>query len=210
MHIAILCDFDDTISRINVGDFLYEQFASCGLEHALKWRKGEISSKQEFLSTFATVTASKEKMEAAISSVEIDPGFKSLIDFSSQMGYELAIVSDGLEWYISYVLAQHDIHDVPIYANQIHFEDGAYRFEFPWYRDETPLRGVCKPEIVRRFQNPGTKVVYIGDGLTDVDAVGVADFVYAKDNLLKHCIQQRIPAMPFTTLSEVVQNWIAS
>ena len=210
MSIAILCDFDDTISMLNVGDFLFKKFAGCGLEHTRRWERGEISSKEELIYTFATITASREEMEAAIASIEIDPGFKLLLDLSSQKGHQFAILSDGLEWYISYVLAQNNVRDVRIYANQIYFENGEYRFEFPWYRDETPMRGVCKPHIVRSFQSPSTKVVYIGDGLTDVDAVAFADFVYAKDYLLEHCLQQEIPVLKFNMISDVVENWIDS
>ena len=208
MRIVILCDFDKTICKINVEDVLFEKFAACGLEHTQRWEKGEISSKEELLYTFATITASKEEMENYISSVEIDPGFKSLLEFSFQKGYELAIVSDGLEWYISYILARHHIKGVPIYANQIYFENQGYRFEFPWYGEETPLRGVCKPEIVRSYQNPGTRVVYIGDGLTDVDVATVADIIFAKEVFLEHCLAHGIPAVPINSLSDVMENWI--
>jgi 2-hydroxy-3-keto-5-methylthiopentenyl-1-phosphate phosphatase len=205
---VILCDFDNTISRKNVANVLFEKFAGCGLEHTQRWEMGEISSKEEYMLNFAAITASKEEMESHISTVEIDPGFKSLLDFSFQKGYELAIVSDGLEWYISYILARHHIKDVPIYANYLYFENQGFRLEFPWYGEETPRVGVCKPEIVRSYQNPWTRVVYIGDGLSDVDVANVADIIFAKGVFLEHCLAHGIPAVCINSLSDVIENWI--
>ena len=206
--IVILCDFDNTITRKNVAEFIFEKFAGCGLEHSRRWEKGEISSKEEYVLNFATITASKEEMESYISSIEIDPDFKTLLDFSIEKGYKLAIVSDGLEWYISYILALHDIKDVTIYANYLYFENQGFRLEFPWYGEETPRFGVCKPEIVRSFQNPWTRVIYIGDGLTDVDVANVADIIFAKDVLLDYCLAHGIPAIGINSLSDVMENWI--
>ena len=205
---VILCDFDNTITRKNVADLIFEKFAGCGMQHTKRWEKGEISSREEYTLNFASITASKEEMESHISSIEIDPGFKTLLDFSVERGYKLAIVSDGLEWYISYILGLHHIKGVPIYANHLFFENQGFRLAFPWYGEETPLVGVCKPEIVRSYQNPCTRVVYIGDGLTDFDVAGIADFIFAKDVFYEYCMAHGIPAVRIHSLSDVVENWI--
>ncbi|MFW6116779.1 MAG: phosphoserine phosphatase, partial [bacterium] len=55
-------------------------------------------------------------------------------------------------------------------------------------------------------QTRGYRVVFIGDGLSDVEVAGVADFLYAKERLLKHCREHDISAVPFRTLKDVVED----
>ena len=77
--IAVLCDFDGTIALTQTLDFLYQHFAGCGMEFAHCWERGEISTPEEIRSTFATVTASKEEMEAALTGIRLDPGFRRFL-----------------------------------------------------------------------------------------------------------------------------------
>ena len=43
-------------------------------------------------------------------------------------------------------------------------------------------------------------MVFIGDGLSDLEAVHVADQVYARDELLEYCQEKDIPAIGFTSM----------
>jgi len=204
---AVLCDFDGTVCPTQMMDFLYMQFAASGMEFAQQWEWGEISTQEEIENTFATVDASREEMEAVLEIITIDPGFPRFLEYCRHNDISLAIVSDGLEWYIAYILARHGIHGVRIYANQIHFTPGGFRFEFPWYADETPMRGVCKPMIVRRYQEDGNKVVYVGDGMSDFDVVDVADIVFARDRLAKYAQERGVPVLKFTDCDDLLTKW---
>jgi hypothetical protein len=63
---AILCDFDGTVCPTQMMDFLYQHFAACGMEYAERWERGEISTQEEIESTFGSVSASREEMEAGV------------------------------------------------------------------------------------------------------------------------------------------------
>jgi 2,3-diketo-5-methylthio-1-phosphopentane phosphatase len=206
-QVVVLCDFDGTICTANTMDFLYRKFAGCGMAFAEKWERGEISTAEEIRSTFATVDASREEMEQALSTLEIDEGFHHFLAYCHQRGYHVAVVSDGLEWYIEYILGQHGISDLPIYANRIHFENAGFRFEFPWFHEDTPLRGVSKPRILLSYQDQGKKVVYIGDGKSDTDAIHEADLVYARGWLAEHCTELGIEAVVFDRFDELIPKW---
>lgn len=206
-HVVVLCDFDGTICTANTMDFLYHNFAACGMEFAEKWERGEISTAEELRSTFATVGASREEMERALSTLEIDEGFHRFLAHCQKRGYHVAVVSDGLEWYIEYILSQHGISGLPIYANRIHFENGDFRFEFPWFHEDTPLRGVSKPRILFSYQDQGKKVAYIGDGKSDTDAIHEADLVFARGWLAEHCTELGIEAVVFDRFDELILKW---
>jgi 2-hydroxy-3-keto-5-methylthiopentenyl-1-phosphate phosphatase len=206
---AFLCDFDGTICPTQMMDFLYQRFAACGMEFAERWGRGEISTQEEIESTFATIRAGREEMEAALDTIEIDPHFPALLEFCRSRDNSFAIVSDGLEWYIDYILARHGLCGVDIYANQIHFKGRGFGFNFPWYDDETPMRGVCKPRIVRRYQERGRKVVYAGDGESDFDVIGVADHIFARRKLASFAREQGVEFTGFEGCDDLLQKWRA-
>nr|MBC7243815.1 MtnX-like HAD-IB family phosphatase [Chloroflexota bacterium] len=206
-QVAVLCDFDGTATPCIVIDMLYRRFAapSC-LQMVKLWEQGKISTPEEMRACFATITAGRAEMEHLLDSVPLDPAFPDLVSFCQQQGYPFAIVSDGLTWYIRYILERHGIHHVQVYANEIHFGPDGLHLSFPWYSAESPLRGTSKLAFVRRYKAEGFQVVFIGDGLSDIEVVGAADVLFARASLLDYCREQRIPAMPFSNLSEVLDN----
>ena len=207
--LAFLCDFDGTVCPTQTMDFLYQRFAVCGMEFAERWERGEISTQEEIELTFGTISASREEMEVAVDTIEIDPHFPAFLEFCRNHEYSFAIVSDGLEWYIDYILAKHGIQEVEIFANQIHFEGGGFRFDFPWYDDETPMRGVCKPMIVRRYKERGMKVVYAGDGMSDFEVIGVADHIFARRRLAIYAREQGVDFVEFSDCRDLLEKWQA-
>jgi 2-hydroxy-3-keto-5-methylthiopentenyl-1-phosphate phosphatase len=207
--VAVLCDFDGTIVPCDTIGEIYRQFAapSCW-EFVQRWIRGEISTQEELQACFGTFKATRGEMESLLTTIPIDPAFPQFLGFCQEQGYRFAIVSDGLGWCIDYILTQYGIDDVTVYANAIHFEPDGFRFSFPWYHRESPMRGVSKSAIVRRYQMEGCTVVFIGDGLSDTDAVKVADVVYAREKLLEYCRQRGIQVVEFFDFSELLAKWV--
>ena len=189
---VILCDFDGTISTTETLGFLFSEFAESRFEYARQWVRGEIDMRDEIRLTFKTIKASKEEMQAALNKVEIDPGFPEFLEFGRKKGYTFAIISDGLEWYIQYLLQKYGISDIPIYANRILFNSDDFHFEFPWFDEETHRRGVCKPKIARAYRKHADTLVFVGDGRSDIDVIHEADIVYSKGWLAGYCFAKGI------------------
>ncbi len=206
-RIAVLLDFDGTVTTINVLDSLYEKFAGPSFRtHMERWQRSEISTMEEIEQVFKTVKATRQEMEAFLRTVQLDPGFISLLFFCRERDYPFAIVSDGLRWYIDYVLGIYSICISAVYASEIKFVDGGFRFDYPWFDPAYPMRSTAKPVIVKDYQRRGYKVVFVGDGLSDVDAAGVADIVYAKDILLQETIARGIVVKEFHDLHDVYKD----
>lgn len=204
---ALLTDFDGTVTTINVLDSLYEHFAGPSYRiHMERWNRGEISTMEEIEKVFSTVRASRQGMETFLRTVNIDPGFKPLLGYCREKTYPFAIVSDGLRWYIDYVLNNHGIERTNVYAGDIFFEEEDFRFEYPWFDPAYPLRSTAKPVIVKEYQRRGHRVIFVGDGLSDVEAAEIADVVYAKDVLLEITRERGIEAREFEDLFDVYQD----
>ncbi len=206
--VAVLCDFDGTVTQIDVTNALYLKFGDEVCKAAMnRWLRGEITTPQELRTCFPRMHARKEEMEAFLDTVPLDPGFERLVWFCRERGYRFAVLSDGLRWYIERILRRYGFDGLTVYANEIDFQEDGVRLSFPYHDPALPKRGTAKPNIVRRYQREGMGVAFIGDGLSDVEVAGVADVLYAKGRFLEHCREHEIPAIPFSELREVVENW---
>lgn len=205
--IAVLLDFDGTVTTINVLDSLYEKFAGPSFRtHMERWQRSEISTMEEIEQVFKTVKATRQEMESFLRSVQLDPGFISLLFFCRERGYPFAIVSDGLRWYIDYVLDIYSLSVSAVYASEIEFVDEGFSFKYPWFDPVYPMRSTAKPAIVKDYQRRGYKVVFVGDGLSDVEAAEVANVVYAKDVLLQETRARGIAVKEFQDLHDIFRD----
>jgi 2-hydroxy-3-keto-5-methylthiopentenyl-1-phosphate phosphatase len=208
MKIAVLADFDGTLTNVNVLETLYWKFGAPSCQEVVKrWDRGEISTMDEIYTCFSTFNATRVEMEDALRNIRVDPAIHQFLFFCRERGYPFAIVSDGLRWYIEFILKDNGIPNVTIYANEIEFVKNGFKFSFPWYDGLSPLRGVSKAKVVQSFQMKDYQVVFIGDGLSDTDAIHAADIVYARDGLLEYARLIGIVAKEFNGLSDIVNNW---
>ena len=205
--LAILSDFDGTIVPVNTLNYLLEHFNVPGWRDITnRWAQGEISLEDEYRLSFASVRASAAEMEDVLSTVPIDPAFPAFIDLCRQKGVPLAIVSDGLRWYIERILHHHGVGEIPIYACEIRFLDPGYTFEYPYFHPSTPLNGVSKRFLVQAYAQHYQPIVFIGDGHNDFKAAEVAGRVYARDRLLELSRQRGLPAVEFTSFADIASH----
>jgi len=78
--IAVLCDFDGTITIGGVLDLLYKEFAGPECWDLVQgWMRGELTTPQELQGCFASMNASRAQMEARLDTVRIDPSFPEFV-----------------------------------------------------------------------------------------------------------------------------------
>jgi 2-hydroxy-3-keto-5-methylthiopentenyl-1-phosphate phosphatase len=208
---AIISDFDGTIVPFNVLNYLLEHLSVPNWQDfTRRWAQGEISQDEEYTLSFATVRASAAEMEAILATVPIDPSFPPFVEQCSQHRVPIAIASDGLRWYIEYILQRHNVRAVPIYACEIRFLDPGYHFEYPYFHTSTPLSGTSKRALVQAYRQDYDPVIYIGDGNNDYLAAEVADRVYARDRLLEISRQRALPAIAFDNFAGISAHLFGS
>jgi 2,3-diketo-5-methylthio-1-phosphopentane phosphatase len=183
--VVILSDFDGTIVTANVLESLYGRFGTPLCQQATGlWDRGLISTQEELATCFGTFTATRQEMESHLETFRVEPAMHKLVRLCSKKQWAFAIVSDGLRWYVDFILKRNGFSGIDVYANDIEFLEPGYRFSFPHSDPSTPKRGVSKSAVVRTFQRLGYRVIFIGDGLSDTDTLSVADSVYAMGDLL--------------------------
>lgn len=205
---AVLTDYDDTAAVQNVAELLLGRFGAPDWPAVReRFHNGELSLKDYQEITFRDIRATKGEMQDFVgANAEFRPGFGALAEFCRQNGIPLAIVSQGLDFYIQPLVDGAGGSDIPIYAVTAKFgADGriaGYGYDFPY--PDAPERGNSKALIVQRYRQQGRYVFYAGDGRSDFEAGEVADAVFAHRQMAELCAAAGIAYTEFTDFFPVL------
>ena len=135
MKIAVLCDFDGTVARDDVGNLLFRTFSPNGesAEVVRRWKAGEISSRECLEKEASVARVSRNDLDGFLRDRDIDPYFKDFHDFARRRGMEVVIMSDGLDYYIEQLLVRNGLGHIQFYANRMSFTESGLAVAFPWY-----------------------------------------------------------------------------
>jgi 2-hydroxy-3-keto-5-methylthiopentenyl-1-phosphate phosphatase len=210
--IAILCDFDGTVARDDVGNLLFRTFSDLHecLDTVDQWKQGLISSRDCLAREASLAHVSRDALDQFIGARRLDPYFKDFVDFAGRRGMELVIVSDGLDYYIERMLLKAGVAHVDFFANVLHLDDHTLHVRFPYY-DLLDCRscGNCKTYHMEKYKAKGYFVVYIGNGLSDCCPSKYADFVFAKGDLLRYCNEKGIESAEFRNFRDVEREFLS-
>jgi 2,3-diketo-5-methylthio-1-phosphopentane phosphatase len=206
--LAILCDFDGTVAKGDVGHSIYTRFGDERWEEINKrWRKGEISSKECLIGEYALMDASEDEVREYTLTMEIDSGFSELVKTCKENDISIAIVSDGFDFYINTILEKYGLSEIEVLCNNLIFKGRKVELSFPYYELGCGKCGNCKVLHVERLKDKDKTVIYIGDGLSDKYASQASDIIFAKDELMEYLENNNIRYNKFRGLSEV-NNWL--
>jgi len=204
---AVFCDFDGTISLKDVGYHFFRHFSGGKVDELIPdFRSGKLSTRDCLLKEAAMSRVPPDEVEEFIDQFEIDPGFPQFVARCRQSSVPVVIASGGFEFYIRQLLKKYDLDHLPLLCNRARLVNERVEIEFP-YRDRDCRRcGNCKGERIREFrvENGGKgRVVFVGDGYSDVCAVAEADIVYAKKDLEKYCQLNDIGYRPYSRFTDI-------
>ena len=208
MKVAVLCDFDGTITTIDTAEFILANFAHGNWQRFNKqFSNGEITLEETLRRQFAQVGASKTQMLSKLeNAVAFRPYFAELAKYCSKNSIPLIIVSAGLDFVIEHFLRLNGLRNlVEIYMPKASFSENGIGFDFPKLFDKTSLN--FKEDLVRRCRGKHEKVVYIGDGNGDFAAAIGADYVFAVkgSTLARLCKTHGIRCRNVVSFREVVK-----
>jgi len=210
MKRAVLSDFDGTITRRDVAEILLEEFAPREwLEIEELHRARTIGTREAMARQFALLRAREEDLLAFVDAhAEMDGTFLEFRDFCAREGILLEIVSEGLDFYLRFLLRKWGI-ELPVRTNQTAFDGGRVTISYPWSDPTCNLCGTCK--LLRLFQlrAQGYRIAYVGDGHSDLCPAIEADLVFAKAELADLCREEAIEFIPFERFSDVQRRLAA-
>lgn len=149
-----------------------------------------------------------EQFNKYLNDESLDPYFKKFLDWCKENEYPVKILSEGLDYYIKYILNKEGI-DVEFYGNRmIVGENNRLSCAFP-YRDEVcNYCGVSKRNILVNSTNDYENEisVFIGDGVSDYCVSNYADILFAKKRLASYCWKNNLTYYEYKDFSDVIKK----
>ena len=206
MKTLVQCDFDGTITEEDVSFILLDAFADDDWRQIdREYRAGRISVGRFNGDAFAMVKADRETLlKVARSKVKIRPGFPEVVACCRRKGFRLVIISNGLDFYIEEILRDMGVTGIEVHAARTCFHPGSLSVQYIG-PDENPLDEDVKEAYVNSYLKEGYRVIYVGDGISDISPAGRCHHIFATGELLSYCKQTNLGCIPFTDFSQVVR-----
>ncbi|MFX4300998.1 MtnX-like HAD-IB family phosphatase [Alicyclobacillus tolerans] len=208
-EISILCDFDGTLSLRDMVATIALEFAphtSRPLIEAVQAR--EISVREGVSEMFRNIPASKysEVVKFSRERTVLRPGAFAMVDYAMQQGWNFSVVSGGFDFFVRPALLP-VASFIRIYCNRLREKKGMLEVVWPYGCDESCDGGcgLCKVSLLRQHQKEGRKILLIGDGVTDVKAARLADYVFARSVLAEILREEGVPFTPYETFHDIIR-----
>lgn len=201
----ILCDFDGTVSAVDMGNEVVKRFTDeRWIEIDRAYSSGKIGSRIAYsrLNPFFKGTKT-EILEFVRKHERIDPHFPAFYAWCREQGFDLKIVSDGLDLYIEALLAKHKLEEIEYFSNVLSFSDHKLFIEFPQMNKDCEKCGTCKSNILKKYREHYKKIIYIGDSYSDFCPAKDADMVFAKGILHAKCMEKGWICEHYESFSDV-------
>jgi len=215
MKTLVQCDFDGTITEEDTSFFLLGAFAQGDWRRLLREYKEHRISVGEFNArAFAMVKADGPALLEAIKGeaspsraqarrVRMRAGFHELVACCSRRDFRLVIVSNGLDFYIKAILKDSGLENIEMHAAETRFhpEGMQVRYIDP---NGSQLDDGLKEAYIKSFLSQGYRVIYVGNGDSDIVPAKYAHQIFATGELLAHCKENDLKCQPFNDLTDVV------
>lgn len=206
MRYKLLLDFDGTITVKDTCVAMLDEFAVSSWEDLdEKWASGTLTTKECAYELFKIMKFTQGGLVDFLKTLSIDTYFDDLVMLCLQKDIETVIVSDGYDFNINNVLGANTDHKIRAYSNSLSFDDkGEYVLNFPNYNHECGKCGTCKRNIYGKYKDDCDVIIYVGDGYSDRCVAEVADVLFAKGSLAKHCDKKEIKYNDFNSFKDVM------
>jgi len=186
MPIAICCDFDGTITLMDTGKALLSTLTKEDWQAVDKFViNGQIGTREALIKQWGMIEHTTwEEIFTIVDTMKIDPSFYDFFNWVIEENIKFIILSDGFQKYINRILEYNEINaeSFDIFANDVDLVDNKLKLTFNTPECNHGCAN-CKYFHVLKLKNEGYKIIYIGDGLSDIlPTAELADFIYAKKN----------------------------
>jgi 2-hydroxy-3-keto-5-methylthiopentenyl-1-phosphate phosphatase len=204
----VFIDFDNTITIGDVLDGVIEQFSADERWHQLEaeWEAGRIGARECLDGQLRGLRATWPEFERHLAGVTLDAGFAALLELVRREGGELTIVSDNFDLFVGDILRKRGLSAVKVYANHLELAGDRVVPSFPFGNPDCPGCAHCKKTHFIPRNEDRRRVIYIGDGRSDLCPARHADVVFAKSSLLAQLREENIACIAFGDLADVADK----
>jgi 2-hydroxy-3-keto-5-methylthiopentenyl-1-phosphate phosphatase len=205
--ILVQCDFDGTITIEDASFIMLDTFARGNWRRINdEYEAGRITVGRFNESAFGLVRATKKAMlESIRGRVRIRAGFSELMACCERHGFRVVIVSNGLDFYIQEIFNKIGFPKIEFHAASTRF--GGRKVSVQYIGpDGKPIDDAFKAAYVSHFLRQNYRIIYIGDGSSDLAPARKCQRVFATGTLLKRCRAESVDHVPFDDFYRIVES----
>lgn len=202
-NMAVISDFDGTISHIDFFHFVVENLLQPGdLKPWEAFLDNKITHVDALRGIFGRIRLEKDVFNSFILDIPVDNKFVDTVNFCEVNDIPFYVVSAGADYYIKLLLKHYEVYEkVTLITNKskysvnkgIYIPPGDVNWEY-----YCPEYGIDKLKVVTKLKKANYKIVFVGDGSFDLPAAKYSSVIFAKDKLLKRCKEQYINCFELT------------
>jgi len=205
--VIIQCDFDGTITTNNISLLLREKFAIGN------WQKidsdylhGRLTVERSNQLQFILIKEPEDKLQEFVRQhIKVRPGFAKFVSYCRKNGIPIVIVSSGLDFYIKTVLNYLALSDLELHCGQTYFGKDGINITYRDPKGEIITEGF-KSKYLTSLKKRDRSVIYIGDGLSDLEAACLADNILATGQLPELLRAESVPYHSFSGFHDVIRQ----
>ena len=201
---VLFFDFDNTLTQGDILDQVIERFSPNekwrDWENA--WEEGRLAARECLRLQIENLRVSRDDLFAYLARVRVDPAFAHIVAWAAARGVGVNIVSDSFLPMIHQILMNNGIDVVPVFANDMGFSGDRLIPSFPFYDPACVRSANAKARHLAPYRDH--RIIFAGDGHSDLDAALAADVVFAKSTLARELAATLVEFRPFETLEPVL------
>lgn len=183
----IVCDFDGTVNRFDVGSRILKTYLPDKWEKINNdYKEGKLTNLKIYKDVFLPLMQKKGKEITGSIDRFLQPnkGFGDFYNFCRERNLEIVILSDGFDFYIKRFLEKYGF-SVKFFANSVIANNNEnYQLKLPYYSEHCDDCGTCKSLILKSILNSNGEAIYVGDGQSDICPSSLPDVFFGKRKLL--------------------------
>jgi 2,3-diketo-5-methylthio-1-phosphopentane phosphatase len=202
---ALFFDFDNTLTQGDVLDNLIERYSpnEYWRDWENAWAKGDLPARDCLRLQVENMRVTRTRLLEDVAQVRIDPSFAEIVVWARRHEIEVQIVSDSFLPLIRHMLAANGIAGIPVLANGLRFEAPDRLLpSFPYYDPACTCSANAKARHLAPYRDQ--RLIFAGDGHSDLDAALAADVVFAKATLANELDARGVAFYPFDSLEPVL------
>lgn len=170
------------------------------------YQEGRISVGRFNMDAFAMVKADRESMLRVFKgSIAIRPGYFEMVDYCRARGFRFVIVSNGLDFYIKDIMSEIGLGDIEIFSARTSFQTDSVQVQYIG-PDGNQLDDSFKEAYVDTFLAEGYRIIYMGNGASDIAPATQCHHIFATGTLLEHCRKTNLNYTSFDDFNQVMQT----
>ena len=207
---ALFFDFDNTLTQGDVLDQLIERYSpnESWRDWEEAWQQGRLAARDCLRLQVENMRVPRERLLDDVGRVRIDPVFAEIVEWAGRHGVPVRIVSDSFLPLIWHILEANGLDagtgTIQVFANSLRFAGGDRLVpSFPYYDPASARSANAKARHLQPYR-ARHRLIFAGDGHSDLDAALAADVVFAKSTLANELDARGITFFPFDSLEPVL------